>query len=152
MDIILAYAPWIWVFLVLLFAFISFFALTRTFRALSSGAVVAAIVSLFGVDLTWQLVIFVVVTIILASVSYVATRQRGEDDETVYGIDRVVGKEAVVVVAIDPKIAQGRVRVEREVWPADSESGQPIPDGSTVQVLALRGERVLVRQLPTDQV
>ena len=59
--------------------------------------------------------------------------------------------QGIVIVTIDPKAAQGRVRVDREVWPADSENGQPIADGSTVQVLALRDTRLLVRPLPNTR-
>jgi membrane protein implicated in regulation of membrane protease activity len=150
MDITLAYAEWIWIFLVLLFAFISLFVLARAFRALSVGAAIAALVAFFGAALIWQLLIFIAVAALLLSIAALAAPRKSDTHETVYGVDRVVGKEAVVVVAIDPKTAQGRVRVERETWPADSESGQPIPDGSTVQVLALRGERVLVRPLPVE--
>lgn len=110
----------------------------------------AAVVAFLGATLLWQAIVFVAVFGLLLLIVSLVSPPGENTHETVYGIDRVVGKEAVVLVAIDPKVAQGRVRVEREIWPADSESGQPIPDGSTVQVLAIRGERVLVRPLPGD--
>ena len=78
----------------------------------------------------------------------IAPSRSSGPSETLFGVERVVGRDAIVIVPIDPKSAQGRVRVENEIWHADSESGQPIPDGTMVQVLSVRGDRVLVRPLP----
>ena len=142
------YLQWIWVFLALLCFFVEVFAPGKRFLLLGIGAAVAALLAFLGITVVWQVVAFAVVAAIGILAAQFTTRRATGSAETVYGIDRVIGKEAIVIVAIDPKTAQGRVRVERDQWPADSESGQPIADGATVQVLAVRGERVLVRPLP----
>lgn len=144
------YLQWIWLFLALLFLLIQIFAPGRTFLFLAIGAAVTALLAFLGLVPLWQLIVFVIISAVGVLYASLSTRRASGPGETVYGIDRVIGKEAIVVVAIDPKTAQGRVRVEREQWPADSESGQPIADGATVQVLAMRGERVLVRPLPNE--
>ena len=141
---------WIWVFLALLFFFAEIFVPGRLFFSLGVGAIAGGVAAFLGVEPIWQLALFAGVALIIFLMFRLATRRNSTPHESVYGIDRVIGKEAIVVVAIDPKTAQGRVRVEREQWPADSESGQPIADGTTVQVLAMRSERVLVRPLPRE--
>ncbi|MGL4648382.1 MAG: NfeD family protein, partial [Caldilineaceae bacterium] len=60
--------------------------------------------------------------------------------------DRVLGKTAIVLIAIDPQEARGRVRVDREEWQATSADGVPIALGAQVLVLGVVGTRLLVRQ------
>ena len=150
MVLAMEYLRWIWVFLALLFFLAEIFVPGHLFLSMGLGAITGALAAFFGVEPIWQLAVFVGVAVFLFVLFQLSARHKNAPHETVYGIDRVIGKEGIVVVAIDPKIAQGRVRVEREQWPADSESGQPIADGTTVQVLAMRGERVLVRPLPNE--
>jgi membrane protein implicated in regulation of membrane protease activity len=61
------------------------------------------------------------------------------------GIDRVLGKKAVVLIAIDPLLARGRVRVDREEWQATSVDGSPIPEGAVVDVVDVDGTKLRVR-------
>ena len=56
------------------------------------------------------------------------------------------GAFAVVLEAIDPLAATGRVRIEREEWRADSIDGRPIAKDATVKVVSVSGTRVLVRE------
>jgi membrane-bound ClpP family serine protease len=62
------------------------------------------------------------------------------------GIDRVIGKHAVVLEEINPLAATGRVRVEREEWRADS-YGAVIPKDATVIILEVSGTRVIVEEI-----
>ena len=142
---------WVWALLALVFIVVGIFTPGFILSSIGIGAGVAAAIAFLGLGLGWQLLAFVTVSAISLILSRPISRQNSRPAETVYGIDRVIGKQGIVIVTIDPKAAQGRVRVEREVWPADSENGQPIPDGSTVQVLAVRDTRLLVRPLPNER-
>lgn len=138
---------WVWAFLALLFIVAEIFTAGLVMICFGIGAAVASVLAFLGLNLIWQLVGFTAVAALAIALSRPFANRVSNPSENVFGIDRVIGKEAVVIVAIDPKAAHGRVRVEREEWQADSEDGQPIPDGATVQVLAVRGTRVLVRPL-----
>jgi membrane protein implicated in regulation of membrane protease activity len=148
MDIDIELIRWVWALLALVFLATGVFTRGFVLPSLGIGAGAAMAVAFLGPNLLWQLAIFVGISAISFMLFRPFSRRTNRPAETVYGTDRVIGKEAIVIVPIDPKSAQGRVRVEREDWPADSETGQLIPDGSTVQVLAVRDTRLLVRPLP----
>ena len=58
----------------------------------------------------------------------------------------VVGRRAVVVIAIEPGPGQrGQVRVGTEHWSAKSENEQPIGVGATVEVARIDGVALVVR-------
>lgn len=142
------YALWIWLLLAL---FATVFAVWRREAvavSLAVAAVVAALAAIVQLPLGWQLAAFIVVAILAFLLTRVRRTSPTVVSETLFGVERVVGRDAIVIVPIDPKSSQGRVRVENEIWHADSESGEPIADGTMVQVLAVRGDRVLVRPLP----
>ncbi len=151
MDVDLNFVRWIWALLAVVFLAGGIFTRGFVLPSLGVGAVVALVVAFLGPNLVWQVVVFGAISAIVFILFRPSSRRNRPPPETVYGTDRVIGKEAIVIVPIDPKSTQGRVRVEREDWPADSETGQPIADGSTVQVLAVRGTRLLVRPLPNER-
>ena len=58
----------------------------------------------------------------------------------------VVGRRAVVVIAIEPGPGQrGQVRVGTEHWSAKSENERPIDVGTTVEVARIDGVALVVR-------
>ena len=59
--------------------------------------------------------------------------------------DRYIGKTAVVVRSIDNDMAEGLVKVDNQKWTARSESGEKIPQGTRVKVVAIEGVKLLVR-------
>jgi membrane protein implicated in regulation of membrane protease activity len=65
------------------------------------------------------------------------------------GALRLRGRQGIVVKdirgAID--VGHGDVRVEREVWPAESRDGSPIAAGTRVRVTDVRGTRLVVTPL-----
>ena len=118
--------------------------------SIAVAAAAAALLALLTVDFVWQLATFAVIAAAGLLLVRLPRRTSSVVAENVYGIERVIGKEAIVVVSIDPTLAQGRVRVEREVWHAATEDGTAVPDGTTVQVVAVTGKRLVVRPLPNE--
>jgi membrane protein implicated in regulation of membrane protease activity len=122
--------------------------------AFGIGAALAAVAAFAGLDILWQLGIFVVVSAIAVfslrrfADSVSPTRQRAQ-----VGIDRVLGKKAVVIESINALNGTGIVRVDAEEWRALPEDRtQIIPEKSTVEVLEVDGTRLIVRPLspPVD--
>lgn len=148
MGIDIDLVAWVWALLAIVFIVAGVFVKGFVLPSLGIGAGIAMAVAFLGAGVLWQVVMFIGVSALASLLFGSASRRVNRPAETVYGTDRVIGKEGIVIVAIDPRASQGRVRVEREEWLADSETGQPIPDGSTIQVLAVRDTRLLVRPLP----
>jgi membrane protein implicated in regulation of membrane protease activity len=140
--------PWLWLVLALPAAVYAVVRRSMAAAGITVAALIAALAAFLPLAIGWQLVAFVGIALLAYLFSRAAQPSTSGPSETLFGVERVVGRDGIVIVPIDPKSAQGRVRVENEIWHADSESGEPIPDGTMVQVLSVRGDRVLVRPLP----
>ena len=147
MDII----RWVWVVMALFFGVAEIFTAGFVLICFGIGAAAAAILAFVGLGLVWQLGAFIVVSAVSVVLSRrFAERVSGPQMQGV-GIDRVLGKEAVVIEAIDPLSAHGRVRIDREEWRADSADGAPIAQDMQVEVLRVEGTRVIVRPQAVDE-
>jgi membrane protein implicated in regulation of membrane protease activity len=141
---------WIWALLVLLFVVAEIFTTGFFLFCFGVGAAAAGIVAWLGYDLTAQLAVFVVVSGLMVAAVRPLAWGVGRKARNTVGIDRVLHKPAVVTSAIEPTIAKGRVRVEREEWLADSVTGKAIPAGTAVEVIAVEGTRLQVRPLQSQ--
>jgi membrane-bound ClpP family serine protease len=59
------------------------------------------------------------------------------------GANRLIGAVGKVLEAVEPIHDQGRVKVETEEWRATADVSR-IEEGTTVQVIAVRGTRLVV--------
>uniref|UniRef100_A0A540VI19 NfeD family protein n=2 Tax=Litorilinea aerophila TaxID=1204385 RepID=A0A540VI19_9CHLR len=139
--------PWAWAVMALIFLVAEIFTAGFFLICFGIGAAAAAILAFLGVGLVGQLAGFVVVSTLAVILSRPFARRVSGEGHSSFGVDRVLGKTAVVTVAIDPIQARGRVRVDREEWLADSVDGTPIEVGARVEVLGVDGTRLKVRRL-----
>ncbi len=145
----MTWLPWFWAALALILLLAEVFISGFLVGCFAVGAAAAAVVAFLGFDPIWQVAAFLVVSaLVLVFLRPIAGRLTRKGGPNTVGIDRVMGKQAVVLVAIDPIAAIGRVRIDREEWQASSVDGVPIPAGSVVEVLGVEGTRVRVRELP----
>lgn len=111
------------------------------------GAAAAAVVAFIDGSLGLQWALFVVVSVaalaLLVPLGHRLARQQG--DEAQEGATRWVGRLGIVLEEIpgDPH-GTGRVRVERDEWRAETDSSTSIPAGTQVEVLSVRGTRLVV--------
>ncbi len=138
---------WVWFVIAILFFLGEVFTAGFVLAAFGVGALVATLAALLDATLPVQLIVFIITSGVGVLLSRrFADRVTGPQAQGV-GIDRVIGKQAVVLEAIDPLTATGLVRVEREEWRADAADNVPIAAGKVVQVLAVEGTRLKVRQM-----
>jgi len=108
------------------------------------GAAAAAAANYLDLALGWQWAVFLGLSaVLLLGLRRFADRVTHEPPEKV-GVDRLVGKQATVIEAIEPGDGAGRVRLEREEWRADSPAEYVIPVGSRVIVRRVEGTHVVV--------
>lgn len=138
---------WGWLILALFLFLAEIFTAGFVLAAFGVGALAGALAAFFGLTLPWQILTFIIVSVIAVIYSRrFAERVTGESSIKV-GVDRVLGKKAIVLETIDPLEATGRVRIDREEWRAESSDGQVIPAESIVEVVGVEGTRVLVREV-----
>ena len=143
---------WGWLILALLFFLGELLTAGFFLVAFGVGAALAAIAALLGINIIWQLGIFVVVSaLVVFSLRRFADTVTPKHQPTQVGIDHVLGKKAIVVETIDAINGTGRVRVDAEEWRAlPEDESQIIPEKSIVEVLQVKGTRLIVRPLPSS--
>ncbi len=115
------------------------------------GAAVAGVLALFGLGYAWQLGSFVLVSGVLFVVSRRFADKFTKKQPPGIGADRVIGKEGIVFEEIDNAKNTGRVRLKKEEWRADSDTGEVIPDGNRVEVIRLDGTHLVVRKIKEEE-
>jgi len=117
--------------------------------AFGIGAAVAGIAALLGLNLVWQLLLFSLLSsLVVFSLRGFADKITPSNSPAKIGIDRVLGKKAVVIETIDSIEGTGLIRVDTEKWRALPEDPQQvIPENTTVKVLAVEGTRLVVRPI-----
>ena len=112
----------------------------------AGGALVALIVSLFGVDLWIEIVVFVAVSALLLVLTRPIVKKRMAGKTVRTNADASIGKDAVVTAKIDNTEGEGLVNLSGQIWSARSDSGAVIPEGSTVVVLRIEGVKLIVAE------
>ena len=135
-----------WAIIALAFAVGEVATTTLVLAMLTGGAAAAAVVSLTGVGVPAQLLVFAVVSALLVLVARpVAKRHLKMPIATRSGVAALVGTDAVVVESVDG--SDGRVKLGGEIWSAKSYDGETLlVVGTPVYVVAISGATALVAE------
>jgi membrane protein implicated in regulation of membrane protease activity len=137
---------WIWMVLAALFVVGEIFTAAFFLLWFGVGAAVAGVLALLGVGLWLQLVVFIVVSFALFAASRKLADRFTKKQPPGIGADRFIGQSCVVLDEIHNARNTGRVRMDREEWRADSESGEIIPSGTRVVVVGIEGTHLVVKK------
>jgi len=111
------------------------------------GAAVAGILAIFGLGGSWQWGAFAVVSGVLFVLSRRFAERFSKKQPPGIGADRFVDKKGVVLEEVDNIKNSGRIRMGKEEWRAESDTGEVIPAGKMVEVTRLVGTHVVVKIL-----
>jgi len=114
------------------------------------GAAAAGGLALLGAGFGWQLVAFVVISGGLFALSRRFAEKVSKPQPPGIGADRFIGLQGLCLEDIDNAANTGRVRLGKEEWRADSESGDKIPAGARVEVVRLDGTHLVVQILKEE--
>lgn len=146
---------WIWLGLTVAFA-VGELAIPGTFFVLSFavGAGIATIAAFLdgSTGLQWALFVGFSTLAILLLVPLGRRLAKSEGPEAQEGATRWVGRVAIVTEEIPASPhATGRVRVERDEWRAEFDGDDGIANGTRVKVVAVRGTRLVVAPLESNE-
>ncbi|MBT8197708.1 MAG: hypothetical protein HKO87_01585 [Acidimicrobiia bacterium] len=113
----------------------------------AAGAVAAAILAFFDVNVAIQLIVFVVAS--LAALVFLKRFAHKEGEMAPVGAKRYVDATGTVIEQINRLDGSGRVRVETEMWRATTDLNDDIDVGTEVRIVDVRGARLVVE--PLDQ-
>lgn len=113
--------------------------------AIAAGA--AAILAWFGVAIWVQLLVFLLAS---AAALWGIRRFAWRSNEPSHpvGAKRYVNARGTVTEAVDSVAGTGRVRLETELWRATTDSDTVIDAGTEIQVVDVRGARLVVQPRP----
>jgi membrane protein implicated in regulation of membrane protease activity len=145
---------WLWVGVALAFGVGEMLTLAFYAVFVVVGALAAAVAALLGVSFEGQVIVFAVVSVL----GVVAARpplmhylRQRQGPMVVSGAEGMIGEEAAVVDDILDSNHPGHVHLLGENWPALSENGEPIHEGSTVRVTGLKQATLLVALVDATQ-
>lgn len=106
------------------------------------GALVAAILELYGFGFGYQVVVFAVVGSILTIIFYpIFKRKLKSIPKTLTREEQYIGTELVAKEDID---RNGRIMVDGAYWSVINE-GEPIKAGNKIKITAIKGTKFLVK-------
>ena len=114
----------------------------------AGGAVVAFILAILDVPLVWQVVAFVVISLLLLVFTRpLARKYINRKAEKTNVLDSIIGRTAIVTEEINNILATGKVTVDGMPWTARSAVAEEvIPVGTEVTVVSLTGVKCIVRR------
>ncbi len=111
------------------------------------GALVAMVTSFFTDSIIIQTTIFVISSTILIFATKPFVKKFVDVKKTNTNAFSIIGKNALVIKEIDPIRSQGQVKINGEIWSAESDNNEIIPEGSEVEILQIRGVKTIVKAI-----
>ena len=136
---------WLVFFLILIGIEAASMALTTIWFA--GGALVAFLLSLFGVETEAQLVVFVVVSFLLLFFTRPWAMRYVEKNRTKTNVEGLVGKEARITQEVNNRMNTGTALLNGQEWSARAQNDDQVyPPDCLVTVREIRGVKLIVSQ------
>ena len=111
------------------------------------GALIAMVVSLFTSNIIIQTTVFVISSTILIFATKPFVKKFADVKKTNTNVYSIIGKKALVIKTIDPILSVGDIKLNGDVWTAESENNEVIEEGSEVEVLEIKGVKAIVKPI-----
>ena len=134
----------IWLALIVVFLIAEALTVSMVSLWFAAGAVVALLLSLLGIQVWVQVVLFFVVSSVLLACLRPMVRRHVTPNITPTNVDAIVGARGVVTAEIDNVCAAGQVKLNGMDWSARSTTGEIIPEGTQVRVERVEGVKAFV--------
>ena len=109
------------------------------------GALIAMIISFFTSNIIIQTSVFVVSSAILLFATKPFVKRFLDVKQTNTNAFSIIGKRALVIKEINSVLSTGQIKLNGEIWSAEAENNEVIPEGSEVEILYISGVKAIVR-------
>ena len=117
---------------------------------LGVGALIAMIVSFFTSNIIIQTTVFIVSSAILLLATKPLVKKFVDIKPTNTNAFSIIGKKALVIKEINSIQSSGQIKINGEVWTAESKNNEIIPEGSEVEILQINGVKAIVKPIKTE--
>lgn len=115
---------------------------------LGIGALIAMCVSFFVDNLIIQMVVFLVSSVILIFATKPFVKKiLGSNKKTETNAFSIIGKKALVIKDIDNIDGKGQIKVDGEIWSAESANASNLEKGTEVKILKIDGVKAIVEPI-----
>lgn len=111
------------------------------------GALIAMLVSFFTSNIIIQTTIFIISSTILIFATKPFVKKFVDVKKTNTNAYSIIGKKALVIKTIDPIHSVGQIKINGEIWTAESVDNQVIDEGSEVEILEIKGVKTIVKPI-----
>lgn len=111
---------------------------------LGIGALIAMIISLFTSNIIIQTAVFVLSSTALIFATKPFVKKFVDVKTTKTNAFSIVGKKALVIKDINSVHSTGQIKINGEIWSAETEDIEPIPEGAEVEILNIKGVKAIV--------
>ena len=116
------------------------------------GALFAMIVSFFTTNIIIQTTVFLITSTIFILATKPLVKKFVNVKKTNTNVFSIIGKKALVIKDIDPIHSSGQIKLNGEVWSAETENDEIIKEGSEVEVLKINGVKAIVKLVESENV
>ena len=115
---------------------------------LGIGALIAMCVSFFIDNLIVQMVVFLVSSVILIFATKPFVKKfLVSNKKTETNAFSIIGKKALVIKDIDNIDGKGQIKVDGEIWSAESANASNLEKGTEVKILKIDGVKAIVEPI-----
>ncbi len=116
------------------------------------GALFAMIVSFFTTNIIIQTTVFLITSTIFILATKPLVKKFVDVKKTNTNVFSIIGKKALVIKDIEPIHSSGQIKLNGEVWSAETENDEIIKEGSEVEVLKINGVKAIVKLVDSEKV
>ena len=115
---------------------------------LGIGALIAMCISFFIDNLIIQMIIFLVSSVILIFTTKPFVKKfLNNDKKTETNAYSIIGKKALVIKDIDNIEGKGQIKVDGEIWSAESANDSNLEKGTEVKIIKIDGVKTIVEPI-----
>ena len=134
-----------WLIIIVVMAVIEIITLGLTTIWFAGGALAAFAASLMGANLVFQIIIFIVVSVLLLALTRPFAVEFLNKDRTRTNAESLLGMTGIVIQDIDNLKAQGLVSVQGQEWTARSVNEEVILKDTHVEIEEISGVKLMVK-------
>ena len=108
------------------------------------------VVSLFTSNIIIQTTVFVITSTILIFATKPFVKKFADVKKTNTNVYSIIGKKALVIKTIDPIHSVGKIKLNGEIWTAESENNEIIEEGSKVEIQEIKGVKAIVKPIKVE--
>lgn len=113
------------------------------------GALIAMITSFFTSNIIIQTTVFIISSAFLLLITKPFVKKFVDVKTTNTNAFSIIGKKALVIKEINSH-STGQIKINGEVWSAESENGKTITEGSEVEIIKINGVKAIVKSVKVE--